>query len=91
VLISQNRQEERDRVRNDAEYDTNVLAEQKITHLHVKTDSNYENMLKMFIELKATVQQTDGKCGHLLERLATLEAIIHENGGESEPVNQPPG
>ena len=38
VLLSQNRQVARDRVRNDIEYETNVKAELEIAHLHEKFD-----------------------------------------------------
>jgi uncharacterized membrane protein len=38
VLISQNRQAERERVRNDIEYDVNVKAELEIKELHEKID-----------------------------------------------------
>lgn len=38
VLLSQNRQAERDRVRNDVEYDVNLKAELEVAHLHVMLD-----------------------------------------------------
>ena len=38
VLLSQNRQVARDRVRNDIEYDVNLKAELEIAHLHEKFD-----------------------------------------------------
>lgn len=38
VLLSQNRQAERDRVRNSVEYDVNLKAELQIQHLHEKLD-----------------------------------------------------
>jgi uncharacterized membrane protein len=38
VLLSQNRQVARDRVRNDIEYDVNLKAELEIAHLHEKVD-----------------------------------------------------
>ncbi|MBI4694316.1 MAG: DUF1003 domain-containing protein [Gammaproteobacteria bacterium] len=41
VLLSQNRQAERDRVRNDVEYDVNLKAEMQIAHMHEKIDENY--------------------------------------------------
>ncbi|MGE0386347.1 MAG: DUF1003 domain-containing protein [Gammaproteobacteria bacterium] len=41
VLLSQNRQVERDRVRNDIEYDVNLKAEMQIQHLHEKVDTTY--------------------------------------------------
>ncbi|MBX9609238.1 MAG: DUF1003 domain-containing protein [Gammaproteobacteria bacterium] len=41
VLLSQNRQVERDRVRNDIEYDVNLKAEMQIAHMHEKLDEHY--------------------------------------------------
>ena len=41
VLLSQNRQVERDRVRNDIEYDVNLKSEMQIAHMHEKVDENY--------------------------------------------------
>jgi uncharacterized membrane protein len=38
VLLSQNRQTERDRVRNDIEYDVNLKAELEVAHLHVMVE-----------------------------------------------------
>jgi uncharacterized membrane protein len=48
VLISQNRQSEKDHVRSDIEYDVNIKAELEVAHLHEKTDQMYEEMLKRF-------------------------------------------
>jgi CRP/FNR family cyclic AMP-dependent transcriptional regulator len=52
VLISQNRQAEKDRVRSDIEYEVNIKAELEITHLHEKTDRLYENMMARFARLE---------------------------------------
>jgi len=52
VLISQNRQAEKDRVRADIEYDVNIKAELEIGHLHEKTDRIYTEMLEHFIRLE---------------------------------------
>jgi uncharacterized membrane protein len=41
VLLSQNRQVARDRVRNDIEYEVNVKAELQIAHMHEKVDNMY--------------------------------------------------
>ena len=38
VLLSQNRQAAKDRVRSDVEYDVNLKAELEIAHLHEKVD-----------------------------------------------------
>jgi len=52
VLISQNRQAEKDRVRLDIEYEVNIKAELEIAHLHEKTDRIYENMMARFSTLE---------------------------------------
>ncbi|HEY8074865.1 MAG TPA: DUF1003 domain-containing protein [Labilithrix sp.] len=46
VLLSQNRQVERDRVRNDIEYDVNLKAEMQIAHMHEKFDLIYSEVQK---------------------------------------------
>ena len=52
VLVSQNRQAEKDRVRSDIEYEVNIKAELEVMHLHEKTDRIYENMLARFAKLE---------------------------------------
>lgn len=52
VLISQNRQAEKDRVRADIEYEVNIKAELEVAHLHEKTDRIYENMMSRFEKLE---------------------------------------
>ena len=52
VLISQNRQAEKDRVRSDIEYEVNIKAELEIAHLHEKTDRIYEGMMARFSTLE---------------------------------------
>jgi len=52
VLISQNRQAEKDRVRSDIEYDVNIKAELEIAHLHEKTDRMYAEMLEQFTRVE---------------------------------------
>ena len=46
LLLSQNRQGERDRVRNDVEYDVNLKAELEIAHLHEKVDAMNVEVLR---------------------------------------------
>jgi len=58
VLISQNRQAEKDKVRSDIEYEVNVKAELEVAHLHEKTDRLYEDMLARFARLEKTLGQT---------------------------------
>lgn len=52
VLISQNRQAEKDRVRSDIEYEVNIKAELEVAHLHEKTDRIYEQMMAKFDKLE---------------------------------------
>jgi CRP/FNR family cyclic AMP-dependent transcriptional regulator len=55
VLISQNRQAEKDRVRSDIEYEVNIKAELEVAHLHEKTDRIHAEMLEHFIRLEKTL------------------------------------
>ena len=55
VLISQNRQAEKDRVRSDIEYEVNIKAELEVAHLHEKTDRIYENMMARFEKLEKSM------------------------------------
>jgi len=52
VLISQNRQSEKDHLRSDIEYDVNIKAELEVAHLHEKVDSIYELLSGKFAELE---------------------------------------
>ena len=55
VLVSQNRQAEKDRVRADIEYEVNIKAELEVAHLHEKTDRLYENMMARFERLEKSL------------------------------------
>src|SRR5258708_12052170 len=50
VLISQNRQAAKDKVRSDIEYDVNIKAELEVAHLHEKVDHIHEELLEKFAE-----------------------------------------
>ena len=52
VLISQNRQAQKDKVRSDIEYEVNIKAELEVAHLHEKTDRMYEAMMAKFAKLE---------------------------------------
>ncbi len=52
VLLSQNRQVARDRVRNDIEYQVNLKAELEIGHLHKKLDRLHEEALRRLANLE---------------------------------------
>jgi uncharacterized membrane protein len=58
VLISQNRQAEKDRVRADIEYEVNIKAELEVAHLHEKTDRIYEEMLSRFTKLEKSLARS---------------------------------
>jgi uncharacterized membrane protein len=51
VLISQNRQAAKDKIRADIEYDVNIKAELEIAHLHEKVDHIHEQLLEKFAEI----------------------------------------
>jgi uncharacterized membrane protein len=57
VLISANRQAEKDKVRSDIEYEVNIKAELEVAHLHEKTDRLYEDMLARFSRLEKALAQ----------------------------------
>ena len=52
VLISANRQAEKDKVRGDIEYEVNIKAELEVAHLHEKTDHLHGEMLRRFNDLE---------------------------------------
>ncbi len=54
VLLSQNRQAAKERVRGDIEYDVNLKAELEIAHLHEKVDRLTSDVLARFDRLGAT-------------------------------------
>ena len=56
VLISQNRQAAKDRVRSDIEDEINIKAELEVAHLHEKTDRLHSEMLERFVQLERAVQ-----------------------------------
>jgi uncharacterized membrane protein len=63
VLISANRQAEKDKVRADIEYEVNIKAEMEVAHLHEKTDHIHEEMLRRFNKLEKMLarQETPSK------------------------------
>jgi CRP/FNR family cyclic AMP-dependent transcriptional regulator len=63
VLISANRQAEKDKVRADIEYDVNIKAELEVAHLHEKTDHIHEEMLRRFTQLEKLLAQQSTPTG----------------------------
>jgi uncharacterized membrane protein len=61
VLISQNRQAEKDRVRSNIDYEVNVKAEMEVAFLHEKTDRLYEKMQEQFSRLERAVASSRGE------------------------------
>jgi len=57
VLISQNRQAEKDHVRSDVEYEVNIKAELEVAHLHEKTDRIYTEMLERFVIIEGLLRK----------------------------------
>src|SRR6185436_5746657 len=57
VLISQNRQAQKDKVRADIEYEVNIKAELEVAHLHEKTARIYENMMARFEKMDRNLQR----------------------------------
>ena len=60
VLISQNRQVEKDHVRSDIEYEINIKAELEVAHLHEKTDQIYVEMLERFVRVEKLLNAERG-------------------------------
>lgn len=52
VLVAQNRQVAKDRVRSDIEYEINVKAELEVAHLHEKTDQIREDFLERLARIE---------------------------------------
>jgi uncharacterized membrane protein len=66
IMMSQNRQEEKDRKRNENDYVVNLKAEIEIRTLHQKIDLLIQEQFKQLIESQA-------------EQIKLLQAIIREN------------
>ncbi len=61
VLISQNRQAAKDKIRADIEYDVNVKAELEVAHLHEKVDHIHEQMTSKFVDFEKLLIRRDRK------------------------------
>ena len=53
MLLAQNRQAAKDRIRSDVEYEINVKAELEVAHLHEKIDSMREDVLERMQRIEA--------------------------------------
>src|SRR5688572_32791638 len=52
IMMSQNRQAAKDRLKADLEYQTNLKAELEVAHLHQRVDHIYETMAERFTKLE---------------------------------------
>jgi len=52
IMMSQNRQEEKDRLRAEADYKTNLKAELEVRHLHIKLDQLLGHQWKQLLEIQ---------------------------------------
>lgn len=60
VLLSQNRQAAKDRVRADIEYDVNLKAELEIQHLHTKMDQMNAQLLAKISQMDSWMSRIEG-------------------------------
>ena len=61
VLISQNRQAAKDKIRSDIEYDVNIKAELEVAELHHKIDHIHEQMATKFRDLEQRALKANEK------------------------------
>ncbi|MDQ6603026.1 MAG: DUF1003 domain-containing protein [Chloroflexota bacterium] len=73
VLISQNRQAAKDRVRSDIEYDVNLKAELEIAHLHEKVDD-------MNADVLAHIHALECKLDGRLDPTSMIAEDTHRDG-----------
>ena len=52
IMMSQNRQDAKDRVRADVEYEVNLRAETEIMELHHKVDKMKEELVDLLVDIK---------------------------------------
>jgi CRP/FNR family transcriptional regulator, cyclic AMP receptor protein len=61
VLLSQNRQAAKDRVRSDVEYEVNLKAELEIAHLHEKVDRLSEQLLSRMAKVEKVFPRDESR------------------------------
>jgi uncharacterized membrane protein len=52
IMMSQNRQASKDRLRADLDYEVNLKAELEVAHLHKKVDQLYETLVERLAKLE---------------------------------------
>lgn len=57
VLISQNRQAAKDKIRSDIEYDVNIKAELEVAHLHEKVDQLNDHLIHAVAQLQDLIKK----------------------------------
>ena len=66
IMMSQNRQSAKDRLKSDMDYEVNLKAELEVAQLHSKVDRIYEEMQANFARLKqASGASGDRKSTHV--------------------------
>lgn len=63
VLLSQNRQAAKDRIRDDIEYDINVKAELEVAHLHDNLEGAREEITRRLDRLEGMIEKLGGSKG----------------------------
>ena len=56
IMMSQNRQSSKDRLRADLDYEVNLKAELEVAHLHSKVDRIYETMVERLAKLEKSAR-----------------------------------
>jgi len=83
VLISQDRQSAKDRVRSDVEYEINIKAELEVAHLHEKTDRIHEEMLDRFTRIEKALgvaARKPGTSGDIPKAAASTPTLPRSGG-----------
>ncbi len=91
VLLSQNRQAAKDRVRSDIEYDVNLKAELEILHLHEKMDRLTSDMLRHMEDLHrdTRILKQDRHRTNAVEELGGRgQGQVLVSGGRGERVRE---
>ncbi len=73
IMMSQNRQEEKDRKRNENDYLINLKAELEVRSLHQKMDLLLEEQIKVLFEIQ----------GEQLKLLTNIEKRLGKNNGKN--------